>query len=470
MDNTKTKEFVDSHWQGFVDALSNFVRVPNLTPSCSDTFYTDGLTQKAYDVVDAYAQSLNLKGLSMQEFDLDGKAPKMRVYNIEANMPENLAGYKHVMCYGHVDKQPWGPNWDTSPNDPVIIGDKMFGRGSSDDGYASFAAFLSIKNLQEQGVPTPKFTILLEAEEESGSAHILDLLDTAKEAIGTPDIIFILDSGTLDYKSTWVTSSLRGIVNVDCHLDVLTGGVHSGSSGGMVPEAFRIMRILLDRIEDPLTGMVKLPEVSSPVPERYLEQAKATVADVGDTLWKSMPLVEGCEVINQGNNLELYLRNTWHAAAAVIGFNGLPPALKAGNAMNPRISFRISVRISPDRHPDEAAEALMKALTTDVPYGAKIECDASHRGFGYNMKPLNDRLTAILDETSREWHGPSCKYYGLGATIPLLAELQKKFPACDIIATGVLGVDTNAHGPNENLDLPYMKKFLGQFGSMLGKL
>jgi len=472
LDSAKTLAFTEENWQKFVEGLQAFVRVPNLTPSCDKDYYTNGLVQQCFKTVNEFVASLEIKNLTEQVFDQDGKAPPMHVYNIAAHEPENLpdSACKHIMLYGHVDKQPWGADWETTPNDPVIKGDKMFGRGSSDDGYSAYLAFLAIKNLQNQGVPTPRITVLLESEEESGSVHILDLMDDAKEAIGAPEYIFILDSGTLDYESLWVTSSMRGIVNVDVEVDVLSGGVHSGVAGGLVPEPHRVMRQLLDRIEDTQTGMIKLPEVSSPVPAHYNEFAKKMVADLGDKIWDQMPLVDGCSILTKGDNVEAYLRNTWHAAGAVIGFAGLPETYKAGNAMNPRCSFRYSVRISPDRNPDEAANALVKALSENVPYGARVKCDASHKGNGYNMKQIPDSLSKTLDEVSQEFYGKPCKYYGLGATIPLLFELQKKFPSCLIIATGVLGNDCNAHGPNESIDLPYTRKFIPAFCSLIGRI
>ena len=51
------------------------------------------------------------------------------------------------MMYGHLDKQPHGEGWfeGLGPTKPVIRGDLMYGRGSSDDGYAAFACMLAIK-------------------------------------------------------------------------------------------------------------------------------------------------------------------------------------------------------------------------------------------------------------------------------------------------------------------------------------
>jgi len=49
---------------------------------------------------------------------------------------------------------------------------------------------------------------------------------------------------------------------------------------------------------------------------------------------------------------------------------------------------------------------------------------------------------------------------GEGVSIPFMDILSEKFPECQFIVTGILGPNTNAHGPNEFLHIPYTKKFI----------
>jgi acetylornithine deacetylase/succinyl-diaminopimelate desuccinylase-like protein len=97
---------------------------------------------------------------------------------------------------------------------------------------------------------------VLETEEESGSDNLLPLLDAAKDFIKKPDFLFCMDSGGFDFKSMWLMSSLRGICNIDVTISAAKGGFHSGLTGGIVPETFRVFRELLDRIDDSKTGLV----------------------------------------------------------------------------------------------------------------------------------------------------------------------------------------------------------------------
>lgn len=105
------------------------------------------------------------------------------------------------MVYGHLDKQPYGEGWDSDkpPTEPVIIEDRLYGRGGADDGYAPFSCMLAIKAIQDQGKSHPRVVLVLETEEESGSPHLIRLLTEAKQAIGKIDVCLCMDSGAMDY-------------------------------------------------------------------------------------------------------------------------------------------------------------------------------------------------------------------------------------------------------------------------------
>jgi acetylornithine deacetylase/succinyl-diaminopimelate desuccinylase-like protein len=98
--------------------------------------------------------------------------------------------------------------------------------------------------------------LIIEGDEESMTGDIEKHVENLKKRIGNPKVIFCLDSGTLDYDRFWLTTSLRGCVLAEVRVDVLTEGVHSGTSSGYVPSAFRILRQLISRLEDEETGDV----------------------------------------------------------------------------------------------------------------------------------------------------------------------------------------------------------------------
>lgn len=223
-------------------------------------YLTNGLCEDSMKLVDKYIHKLDIKGMHQKTFQPKGMTPLV-VYIIEKS---EGASDTQLMFYGHLDKQPWMMPWGEGlhPTNPVIRGDMLFGRGGGDDGYSPFSTMLAVKNAQMQGVKHPRIALVLETEEESGSPNLIDLLNIAKDYIGNPDYLFCLDSGAFDYNQLWLTSSLRGVTLCDVTVSAGKGGYHSGEVGGIVPETFRVMRDLLNRLDDPKTGKV-MPELET---------------------------------------------------------------------------------------------------------------------------------------------------------------------------------------------------------------
>jgi len=382
LDKQVTQDFVDSHWDSwFVPGLSDFIRVPNLTPMVDEHFLTNGLIEQAIQLVDDYVNKLEIKGLSRKIFKPDGMPPLV-VYVIDGHGSET-----NLMLYGHLDKQPWMEPWaeGLAPTIPVIRGDLLFGRGGGDDGYAVFSSMLAIKNAQHQGVKWPRCVVVLETEEESGSANLIKSLDSAKEVIGVPDFLFCLDSGAFDYNHFWLTSSLRGICNVDITVNAAKGAIHSGVAGGIIPETFRVLRALLSRIDDPETGVV-VDDFCTEIPEWAKKEAESVAAFSGGKLYNMFAMEDGVEYMFKDDLPSLYLNNTWKPNLAVTGAEGLPQTSKAGNVLRPSTSLRLSLRLPPNADPKEYENRLVKKLTEKIPHNCKVTVQTGHSGSGWCMK------------------------------------------------------------------------------------
>ena len=454
MDTAKTTKYVEDNFEKyFVEPLSDFVRIPNLTPAFDPEFYTNGLIEQAIDHVKNFAESLNIEGLEFHVHNEPDRAP-MAVIVYPGN------GKTNIMVYGHLDKQPHMEGWHegTGPLTPTIIGDKMYGRGSTDDGYVSFATLFAIKNAIDQGHDLPRIAIVLEAEEESGSKDLVYLLDKCKEHIKTPDICICCDSGALDYTTLWLTSSLRGMVAGELHVSIAEDASHSGMAGGAVPETFRIVNNLLDRLEDPVTKRIEAFEVE--IEDRFKEEAKEVSALVGDDLYKEFKFLGGSKPLHHDNLPELYLNINWRPSLAITGADGLPTLSKAGNVVRAKTAVRVSCRIPPSLDPDQALETLKKTLTDDPPFGAKTELTETIGGGGWVMKDLSDRTTKALNDAAQDFYGKKVGAYGCGGSIPFLKTLGDIYPKTEILAIGAVGPGANIHAPNETLDLPYLKKFI----------
>ena len=256
-------------------------------------YATNGLVQQAMEIVDRNIQRLGIQGLHREVFHPAGMNPLI-VYVVD---PSEGAS-KTIMLYGHLDKQPYGPGWEEglSPTDPIIRGEFMYGRGSADDGYSAFACMLAVKSIQATGGKLPRIVLTLETEEESGSPSLLALLKLAEPLIGKPDAMFCMDSGALDYDQLWLTSSLRGVCIVDLCVEAGKVGYHSGEVGGVVPETFRVIRTLLNRIDDPVTGRV-IEEFQVEVPEVKQKEANFIAEKYGEKVYNKFPMHDGVQYV-----------------------------------------------------------------------------------------------------------------------------------------------------------------------------
>ena len=332
----------------------------------------------------------------------------------------------------------------------------MYGRGASDDGYAPFSCMLAVKACQEQGVALPRICLVLETEEESGSPNLVALLQIAKESIGTPDACFCMDSGAFDYEQLWITSSLRGICILDVNIQIGINGYHSGEVGGIVPETFRVLRMLLDRLDDPKTGKV-IEALHVELPEWKKKEAEFMAGLAGDQLCKKYAVVDGAKYNNE-DIVQMYLDNVWNPNMSITGADGLPPIAMAGNVVRASTGARISMRLPPSMDPKKAEAIMKETLTKDPPYGAKITINGGHAGSGWCMKELHPWLDQAIKDAGQEFYGKPSGSYGMGGSIPFLSELEKMYPETQIVAFGLLGPNANAHGPNEMIHLPYAKK------------
>src|SRR5260221_4902184 len=399
--------------------------------------------------------------MTLEVIRLEGRTPVI-FFDVPAR---DTSSSKTVLLYGHLDKQPEMTGWRAGlgPWTPVIEDGRLYGRGGADDGYAIFASLCAIQALDAEAIPRPRCVGLIETCEESGSYDLPAYLDALAPRMGDVGLVVALDSGAGNYEHLWATTSLRGLVNGTLRVDILTEGVHSGDAGGVVPSSFRIARQLIDRIDDSRTGVVKPADFACEIPAERLAQARQAAEILGDLLWKRFPW--SCCGDNRlfaqpvtKDPVELVLNRTWRAALAVTGADGLPPLASAGNVQRPYTSLKLSLRLPPLVDGERAAKALKTLLEKDPPYNASVRFDSDTAGTGWNAPATAPWLAAALDRASRSLFGKPAAFMGEGGTIPFMSMLNAKFPAAQLLVTGVLGPKSNAHGPNEFIDIGYAKK------------
>jgi acetylornithine deacetylase/succinyl-diaminopimelate desuccinylase-like protein len=387
-------------------------------------------------------------GATHEVVRLPGRTPVILI-DIPGRGPET------VLLYGHLDKQPEMTGWSEGlgPWKPVHKGDKLYGRGGADDGYAMYGSLAALLALREQKIPHARCVLLIEACEESGSYDLPHYVDHLASRLGKPSLVICLDSGCGNYDQLWLTTSLRGMCSGTLTVRVLEEGVHSGDASGVVPSCVRIIRQILSRLEDEATGAIKPAELYTQIPPQRIEQAKEAARVLGDSLYTKFPFVGGAEPISK-DHAELVLNRTWRPQLAVTGMAGIPDPQDAGNVMLPSVTTKLSLRLPPTLGAVKAGQVVAKLLKADPPYGCEVIFHAEKGATGWNAPDLSPWLEKSVAEASQAAFGRPPAYMGEGGTIPFMAMLGEKFPKTQFIVTGVLGPHSNAHGPNEFLHIP----------------
>jgi len=452
MDPTQTRELVERTWdESILPALVEYIKIPNKSPHFDAEWAAHGHMQRAAELIAAWCEARPVDGLSVEIVRLEGRTP---LVFMEAPGDTDDT----VLLYGHLDKQPEMVGWaaDLGPWKPVFKGERLYGRGGADDGYAAFASLTALEALQRQGGRRARCVVLIEACEESSSFDLPAYIEHLRGRIGSPGLVVCLDSGCGNYDQLWSTTSLRGIVTGTLAVDLLSEGVHSGDASGIVPSTFRVVRSLLSRIEDERTGAIRLPELFVDIPAQRVEQARLAAEVLGDVAGK-YPFLAGARPV-EGEGAELVLNRTWRPALSITGAAGLPDLASAGNVLRPCTELALSLRVPPTCDAAGAARLVAETLEADPPYGARVRFTPAEPGQGWDAPELAPWLAAAADGASRAYFGRPAAYMGEGGSIPFMGMLGAEFPRAQFLITGLLGPQSNAHGPNEFLHVPTGKK------------
>ena len=448
MDSKRTRDLIERNWtDSIVPTLQHYIAIPNQSPAFDPQWQQHGYMERAVELIANWIRAQDIAGLQLEVVRLPGRTPLLFI-----DVPGELTDT--VLLYGHLDKQPPMDGWNEGfgPWTPVIKDGRLYGRGAADDGYAAFAAITAIKALKLQRTPCARCVVVIEACEESGSFDLPHYIDALKDRLGSPSLVICLYSGCGDYERLWITSSLRGLLSGNLTISTLTEGVHSGGASGIVPSTFRILRQLLGRLEDEETGAIVPRELYVEVPVERLRQIAATATVLGDSVQASFPFQSGTSPVSR-DVTELLLNRTWRPQLEITGAAGLPPLDKAGNVLRPVTTVKLSVRLPPTANATAAVRSIKQLLETDPPYGAHVRFDSLEAATGWSAPASAPWLEASLRQASLDFFGTEACYMGEGGTIPFMSMLGEKFPNAQFMITGVLGPHSNAHGPNEFLDL-----------------
>ncbi len=435
--------------------LDAYMEIPNVSPAFDADWIASAHIENAMSLYEQWAKDNAPANADVKVQRIENKTPFLIV-----DIPSrDYNGDDVVLLYGHLDKQPPMTGWlnGREPFAATYEGDRMYGRGGADDGYALFAAMLACNYLEDNNISHARFLIVIEASEESGSpdlpAHLALIDDTLSTPMGDISLVVCLDSGCLDFDHLWITQSLRGLLQVNVSIRVLNQGTHSGGAGGIVPSATHILRALVDRISESPSGKIVLPELYTEIPQRIIDAADNVAEILGDSYSHGLPFASDVAPLKK-TVAEQLVANTYEPALEIIGIDGIPSTSDAGNVLRPEVTLALSFRLPPGVDPHIAAAAVSEQLVRDTPFDAHVSVVVDSLASGWSAPEPAQWLADAVEESSQIHFGRSVQYMGEGGTIPFMAMLGEKYSSAQFMVTGVLGPETNAHGPNEFLHIP----------------
>jgi len=477
LDAAAAQRQIDAQWDGdILRQLTDYIAIPAKSLAFDPAWAAHGFIDTVVRNAAAWVEAQKVPGLTLEVIRVEGRTPVI-FFDIAGTRP---GATQTALMYGHLDKQPEFSGWrnDLGPWTPKLEDGKLYGRGGADDGYAVYAAIAAVQALKAQKLPHPRIVGLIETSEESGSPDLLPYIDALRPRLGDVGLVVCLDSGAGNYDQLWLTTSLRGMAAGTLKVEVLTEGVHSGDASGLVPSSFRILRQVLDRLEDSKTGRLLPQSFHCEIPAERVEQARATAQILGDRLFRNYPWAhydcggkEQSVLPMSGDPVEALLARTWRPTLSVIGAEGLPALQDAGNVLRPYTAFKLSLRLPPLVDGAQAVQELKQLLEDNAPYQARVTFEsAGATATGWNAPDSAPWFAQALDAASQAHFGAPCGYIGQGGTIPLMSQLSEGFPTAQMMVCGVLGPKSNAHGPNEFLHLPYAKRLTAAVAEVIARM
>jgi acetylornithine deacetylase/succinyl-diaminopimelate desuccinylase-like protein len=476
LDSARVLDQVTRQWDGdIVRQISDYIAIPAKSPGFDKDWAQHGYIDTVLRNAAAWVEAQKVEGLTLEIIRLPGRTPVL-FFEVPAT---KAASTQTILMYGHLDKQPEFNGWrsDLGPWTPKYEDGKLYGRGGADDGYAVYASIAAVQALKAQKTPHARIVGLIETCEESGSYDLLPYVDALRTRLGDVSLVICLDSGAGNYDQLWLTTSLRGLAGGTLKVQILDEGVHSGDASGLVPSSFRIMRQVLDRLEDSKSGRLLPQSFHCEMPAERLEQAKATAAILGEEVYKRFPWAHadcgGSSVFalpTTTDPVEALVNRTWKPTLSVTGAEGFPALQDAGNVLRPYTAFKLSLRLPPLVDAGQAVQELKALLEDNAPYQAKVTFEGGGGASGWNAPSTAPWFEQALNAASHAHFGAPVGYIGQGGTIPLMNMLSQGFPKAQMMVCGVLGPRSNAHGPNEFLHVPYAKRITAAVAEVMAQM
>ena len=437
---------LESNFENFKKTLVELSKIPSIS---AHPFPREAVEKSANGVADA----LRAAGVE-----------NVQVLTIEGVHPYVYGDFMHtkgaptILLYGHHDVQPVGneARWATAPFEPVEKGGRLYGRGVADDkgGVMSHVAAVACY-LKTVGSLPCNVKFVIEGEEEIGSENLGAFLKKYRKMLDA-DFIVLSDTANFDTGVPALTYQLRGIVQVDVEVETLKQPRHSGMWGGPVPDPVQVLaRILADLTA--ADGKLNVPGLYNKVAKTGAKQlARIRKLPFREAQFKKEAgTLQGVRLAGEAR-YSVYERLWTRPSLTVIAMESHP--LKgSSNQIVSAARARLSLRTVPNMDGADVGRLLVKRLTKNPPYGAKVTAKVTGNSPWWTTDPEGPAFDAAR-RALKAGYGKETAMIGAGGSIGFVGPFEKTLGGVPCLLMGVEDPYCNAHSENESLDLADFKK------------
>jgi acetylornithine deacetylase/succinyl-diaminopimelate desuccinylase-like protein len=431
---------VETRFEETLRELEQLVRIPSVSAAGFDPAEVER---------SAEAVAALLRGVGLDAVDV------LRVPDAHPYVTAEWRGAgdtaRTALLYAHHDVQPPGreARWQSPPFEPVRRGDgRIYGRGVVDDKAGVLVFVAAIRAwLDAGGGPPINLKLVVEGEEEIGSGHLAEFLRAYRERLQC-DVMVLSDTANLETGLPSLTTSLRGLVNVDVTIRALDHPLHSGMWGGPVADAASALAILLGRLFD-ARGEPAVPGLADDVPDLSArERAELDTLPFDEAAFRADAGLVGSARI-AGETGTVWERLWRRPALSVTGLEGVP-LQRAANQLMDTASARIGLRLAPGQDPERARDKLVAFLRNDPPWGVQVETRSDTAVAGWSTAPDGPAFDAARRALAAGYgRPPVC--IGCGGSIPFVGPFCEVLGGVPALLLGLEDPTCNAHGENESL-------------------
>jgi acetylornithine deacetylase/succinyl-diaminopimelate desuccinylase-like protein len=435
--DTAIETFLDDHREERLESYKALLRIPSIS----------ALPQHAADceaTAEWIAADLRAMGIEHVEVAPTGSHPVVYGDWLHADRAPT------VIVYCHYDVQPVDPLdlWDSPPFEPVVVGDRILARGSSDDkGQLHLHLRATEALLATRGGLPVNLKFVFEGDEEQNAIHLETWLNANKERLAA-DFALISDTGFFDGNVPAITVALRGIMYAQIDVVGTAVDLHSGSYGGAVQNPINALAVIIAALKGP-DGRIRIPGFYDDV-VALTDDERAALAALPFDEEAYRATLELPALVGEAGYSTLERRG----ARPTLDVNGIWGGFQDAGTKTiipAHAHAKVSTRLVTAQDPAKIFEAFRAYVAEIAPPGAVTTVTALGGGHP-SLTPIDHPATQAAARALEATFGRAPVYIREGGSIPVCSSFEQIL-GLPVVLMGFDPPDQHAHAPNEWMDL-----------------